>query len=79
MPAVATPALAATATLAEREGRPEMAHSTGRLFEPAGSTLEDIVLGAWEDLVVNGRSECPVCHKGELGISGCRSCGSELS
>ncbi|MGZ5359504.1 MAG: hypothetical protein ACXWF9_11025 [Solirubrobacterales bacterium] len=78
MPAVATGPSAATATLASGEGRPEMAHSTGRLFEPARSTLEDIILGAWEDLAARGRAECPVCH-GELELAGCASCGSELS
>lgn len=52
--------------------------SAARLFEPSGSTLEDIVLGAWEDLRLNGSAECPVCA-GELGPSGCETCGSELS
>jgi hypothetical protein len=78
MPAVANKPSAATAILASGEGRPEMAHSSGRLFEPARSTLEDIVLGAWEDLAAHGRAECPVCH-GELEPAGCTSCGSELS
>jgi hypothetical protein len=49
-----------------------------RLFEPAGSTLEDIVLGAWEDLAARGGTECLVCGGG-LGPEGCESCGSELS
>jgi hypothetical protein len=53
--------------------------SATRLFEPAGSTLEDVVLGAWEDLVAGGPAECPVC-RGRLRISsGCEDCGSELS
>ena len=30
-----------------------------RLFEPAGSTLEDIVLGAWEDLAARGSARVP--------------------
>lgn len=58
--------------------RPELARSAGRLFEPSGSTLEDRILGAWEDLAASGRAECPVC-KGELESAGCTSCGSELS
>jgi hypothetical protein len=70
---------AAAATLAPGGERPEMVHSIGRLFEPAGSTLEDVVLGAWEDLAARGRSECPVCHEGELGVAGCNACGSELT
>jgi hypothetical protein len=49
-----------------------------RLFEAAGSTLEDIVLGAWEDLAARGSTECLVCGGG-LGPEGCESCGSELS
>jgi len=49
-----------------------------QLFESAGSTLEDLVLGAWEDLATAGRARCPVCS-GELEVRGCRSCGSELS
>ena len=59
----------------------KLARSAGRLFEPhgfAGSTLEDIVLGAWEDLRLHGRAECPVCA-GELEPSGCDTCGAELS
>ena len=78
MSALATKPSAAEATHSIGMGRPEMAHSTERLFEPAGSTLEDIVLGAWEDLAAHGRTECPVCH-GELEPQGCSTCGSELS
>ena len=73
-----TEASAAAATRAFGAERPEMAHSPERLFEPARSTLEDRILGAWEDLVVRGHTECPVCD-GELGVAGCTSCGSELS
>ena len=51
--------------------------SAQRLFEPAGSTLEDIVLGAWEDLAARGSTECLVCGGG-LGSTGCNTCGSEL-
>jgi hypothetical protein len=53
-------------------------HSATRLFESSGSTLEDIVLGAWEDLAARGSAECPVCA-GELEVGGCLTCGSELS
>jgi len=60
----------------DQRGRPELARS--KLFEPAGLTLEDIVLGAWEDLAARGSAECPVCHA-ELGSTGCNTCGSELS
>ena len=53
-------------------------HSSARLFESSGSTLEDRILGAWEDLGLHGRTQCPVCA-GELEVAGCNSCGSELS
>jgi DnaJ-class molecular chaperone len=56
----------------------ETTHSAQRLFESSGSTLEDIVLGAWEDLRLHGRAECPVCA-GELEPTGCDTCGAELS
>jgi len=58
--------------------RPELARSAQRLFESSGSTLEDRILGAWEDLDAAGRTECPICT-GELEPSGCARCGSELT
>src|SRR2546423_791660 len=41
--------------------------------------LEDVVLGAWEDLVAGGPAECPVCGGSMRAAGGCRSCGSDLS
>jgi hypothetical protein len=49
-----------------------------RLFDD-GVTLEDRILGAWEDLVVEGRAACPVCGGSMVADSGCRDCGSELA
>jgi hypothetical protein len=60
------------------ESRRPFEQSAGRLFEPSGSTLEDSILGAWEDLAARGHAECPVCA-GELGAAGCETCGAELS
>jgi hypothetical protein len=68
--------LAAEAAVVIR--RPNQQGLAGRLFEASGSTLEDAILGAWEDLGSNRRAACPVCH-GELEPAGCTSCGSELS
>ena len=51
---------------------------SARLFEPSGSTLEDLILGAWEDLVAGSPAECPVC-RARMRIHGCPDCGSELS
>jgi rubrerythrin len=56
-------------------------HRPSRLFEPDGSTLEDVVLRIWEDLAAEGRAVCPVCG-GSMAPSadgGCPACGSELS
>jgi hypothetical protein len=50
-----------------------------RLFQPAGSTLEDSILGVWEDLVADGRAECPVCASTMSAAGGCRNCGADLS
>jgi DnaJ-class molecular chaperone len=48
------------------------------LFEPAGSTLEDAILGAWEDLGLSGETDCPVCGD-SLHQDGCAGCGSQLT
>jgi len=50
-----------------------------RLFESRGWTLEDVVLGAWEDLVAGGPAECPVCGGSMRTAGGCGDCGSDLS
>jgi len=52
---------------------------SARLFQPQGLTLEDVVLGAWEDLVAGGPAECPVCGGQMRTAGGCNSCGSDLS
>jgi hypothetical protein len=73
-------ALAAEAAIAaapERRPQPRLGIA-GRLFEPSGSTLEDSILGAWEDLGLDGRAACPVCA-GELRPGGCADCGAALA
>jgi hypothetical protein len=52
---------------------------SARLFEPKGLTLEDMILGAWEDLVAGSPAECPVCGGKMRVASGCDSCGADLS
>jgi hypothetical protein len=59
-------------------GRHPGAAPAERLFEPHGTTLEDVVLGLWEDLVAGRDASCPVCHE-SMSMIGCSSCGSELS
>jgi hypothetical protein len=74
--------VAAVATHIERDGgsaEPRAEDSTSRLFEPGGPTLEDAVLRAWEELVADGRVECPVCGGAMSMLHGCGECGSELS
>ena len=51
----------------------------GRLFEPGGTTLEERISEAWEDLIGEGRTDCPVCSARMVINGGCASCGSELS
>jgi hypothetical protein len=58
---------------------PQTGSSAQRLFEPGGQTLEDAVLDAWEELVADGRAECPICGGAMSMLAGCEGCGSELS
>jgi hypothetical protein len=64
---------------ASRSAEPRTDRSGGRLFEPGGVTLEDVVLGAWDELVADGRAECPVCGGSLSMLDGCAECGSDLS
>jgi hypothetical protein len=73
MAAVATPARAVEPATDEPGARPDQ-----RLFEPHGATLEDAILGVWENLVAGRDAECPVCG-GSMSMIECSSCGSELS
>jgi hypothetical protein len=63
MPAVATPP--------RREAQ--------RLFEPGRATLEDRIVALWDQLVDEGRADCPVCHAEIAAGAPCESCGSELT
>ncbi len=51
-------------------------------------SLDDVLVGAWEDLLADHRAACPVCTgplearfaAGPRPVAGrCRSCGSSLS
>jgi hypothetical protein len=72
MSALATRDGVGTAVRARALGEP-----APKLFEPSRVTLEDLVLGVWEDLRLEGRAECPVCAA-EMAPAGCESCGSGL-
>ena len=72
------------AALATREqgvaAQSQAGRRVSRLFEPGSVSLEDSILAVWEDLVAEGRAECPVCG-GSMSPSadgGCPSCGSKL-
>ena len=74
--------MSATATRAPLR-TPERGAAPGqlrdRLFEPGSVTLEEAILAVWQDLVTEGRAECPVCG-GSISVEGgCPACGSELS
>lgn len=60
---------------AEPRGAESARRGGGR---PSRLTLEDLVLGACEDLAARGRTECPVC-RATLEPAGCSACGSQLS
>ena len=49
----------ATASMRNRLTAEEMGRSAARLFEPSGWTLEDAILGVWEDLTAGTRPNAP--------------------
>jgi hypothetical protein len=59
--------------------RPPARAPAERLFESGGLTLEDVVLGLWDELVTSGRTECPVCGGSIAAAAECESCGAQLS
>jgi hypothetical protein len=59
--------------------RPPAKAPAPKLFEPGGLTLEDVILGVWDELVAEGRAECLVCGGSVRPAAGCESCGAELS
>jgi hypothetical protein len=75
--ALATPNYAPSAPAIQRTSlRSRGAH---RLFEPGRATLEQRVLGIWEELRNAGHAECPVCSGELVAGGGCPDCDSELS
>jgi hypothetical protein len=69
--------------------RPDSACAPGRAGTYDGLTLDDLVTGAWEGLVVRATVPCPVCAgpmtssvdgiNTQTPIGACPSCGSRLS
>jgi hypothetical protein len=57
--------------------RPQRGAGDRALFDD-GVTFEDVLLGVWEDLAVEGRATCLVCG-GSMTADGCADCGSELA
>ncbi len=58
-----------------------------RLTPREGPTLEDVLSGAWEDLIAHRTATCPICDgameprygAGPSAVGGrCRSCRTEL-
>ena len=75
--------MSATA-ISERALPRERVATEGRarpLFEPrTGSlSLEDLIVGTWDELVGSGSASCPVCQRRIERAAPCESCGSDLS
>jgi len=74
-----------SATATQERARPQERVATerraDRLFEPrAGSlSLEDLIVGTWDELAASGSASCPVCRGRMERTSGCASCESALS
>jgi DnaJ-class molecular chaperone len=52
------------------------------LFEGGSATLEEAILGVWQELVAEGRARCPVCGDAmdaADSAGACEACGAELS
>ena len=76
--------MSATATRAPglaRERGPEAGQLRARLFEPrpGSPSLEDLIVGTWDELVSSGSASCPVCQRRIERAAPCESCGSDLS
>lgn len=63
-------------------------HVMSRLTPREGPTLEDVLCGAWEDLIAHRTATCPICTgamaprygSGASAVGGrCRDCGTALS
>jgi hypothetical protein len=74
-------ATAMRAPLRTRERAAAPGQQRARLFEPsAGSpSLEDLIVGTWDELVTSGSARCPVCEHRIERATPCESCGSELA
>ena len=75
--------MSATATRAPRgPGTGGRAGPLGaRLFEPrAGSpSLEDLIVGTWDELVASGSAACPVCRARIERAAACERAARTLS
>ena len=52
------------------------------LFEGGSATLEEAILGVWQELAAEGRARCPICGDAMDAIDAagaCEACGAELS
>ncbi len=58
--------------------KPPTGQSASGRAAPSGLTLEDLILGVWEDLKGRGGAECPVCDGSMNRHGDCASCGSHL-
>jgi hypothetical protein len=63
-------------------------HAMSRLTPREGPTLEDVLCGAWEDLIAHRAATCPICDgtmvprygSGASAVGGrCGACRTELT
>jgi hypothetical protein len=62
--------------------KPAQAPRPPALFEGGSATLEEAILGVWQELAAEGRARCPVCGDAMDAIDAagaCEACGAELS
>ena len=66
---------------ARTEIGPIVGRPTARLFDPPGGelSLEESILGVWEELGRDGEASCPVCSGPIRAGRACDGCGSSLS
>jgi hypothetical protein len=71
--AISERALPRERVVTEGQARPRFEPRTGSL------SLDDLIVGTWDDLTLSGSAACPVCRRRMERTSGCASCGSALS
>jgi hypothetical protein len=66
---------------ARTEVGPVVGRPSARLFDPPGGelSLEESILGVWDELAREGEASCPVCADRIRAAQACDGCGSLLA